>query len=63
MMHGASADTPITVIENVSRLDQRVIEASLATLPEAASALQGPAVILYGLAPRRAIAALKEATA
>ena len=63
MMHGAAADTEVTLIENVSRPDQRVIAASLATLPEAAQALQGPAVILYGLAPRQAASALKEAIA
>jgi uroporphyrin-III C-methyltransferase len=63
MMHGATGDTAITLIENVSRPDQRVIAASLATLPEAAAALQGPAVILYGLAPRAAVTALKEAIA
>jgi uroporphyrin-III C-methyltransferase len=63
MMHGAAADTPVTLIENVSRPDQRVIAASLATLPEAAQALQGPAVILYGLAPRQAASDLKEAIA
>lgn len=63
MMHGAAADTPVTLIENVSRPDQRVMAASLATLPEAAQALQGPAVILYGLAPRQAASALKEAIA
>lgn len=63
MMHGAASDTPVCLIENVSRPDQRVIAASLATLPQAASALVGPAVILYGLAPREALATLKEARA
>jgi uroporphyrin-III C-methyltransferase len=63
MMHGAAPDTAVTLIENVSRPDQRVIAASLATLPEAATALQGPAVILYGLAPRHAASVLKEAIA
>jgi uroporphyrin-III C-methyltransferase len=58
MMHGAAPDTPVTLVENVSRPDQRILSATLATLPEAAAALDGPAVILYGLAPRRARAAL-----
>ena len=58
MMHGAAGDTPVTLVENVSRPDQRIVTASLATLPEAAAALKGPAVILYGLAPRYARAAL-----
>ncbi len=66
LMHGADADTPVSLIENVSRPDERVIAATLATLPEAAAQLAGPAVILYGLSPRRTAAvlpALKEALA
>lgn len=65
MMHGADADTPVTLVENVSRPDQRIIEATLTTLPEATLSLEGPAVILYGLSPRRATALtqLKEARA
>lgn len=58
LMHGAAADTAVTLVENVSRSDQTVTAATLATLPEAASRLSGPAVILYGLAPRQAAAAL-----
>jgi uroporphyrin-III C-methyltransferase len=58
LMHGAAADTPVTLVENVSRPDQRIVAATLATLPEAAQALDGPAVILYGLAPRQAASAL-----
>jgi uroporphyrin-III C-methyltransferase len=58
MMHGAAAATPVTLIENVSRPDQRILAATLASLPEAAASLAGPAVILYGLAPRAAAAHL-----
>ncbi len=58
MMHGAAATTPVTLIENVSRPDQRILAATLASLPEAAASLAGPAVILYGLAPRAAAAHL-----
>jgi uroporphyrin-III C-methyltransferase len=66
MMHGATGETPVSIVENVSRAEQRVIEATLATLPEAVAQATGPAVLLYGLAARRASAALtalKEATA
>jgi uroporphyrin-III C-methyltransferase len=66
LMHGAAADTPVTLFENVSRADERVLAATLATLPEAAAQTEGPAIILFGLAPRRAasaIATLKEARA
>lgn len=58
MMHGAGGDTAVTVVENVSRPDQRIHAASLATLPDAAARCSGPAVILLGLAPRAAAPAL-----
>lgn len=69
LMHGASGATPVTLVENVSRADQQIIAATLATLPEAAARCSGPAVILFGLAPRQAaqilpdqiLAELKEA--
>lgn len=61
MMHGALPQTPVTLVENVSRPDQRIRAATLATLPAAAEGLTGPAVILWGLAPRAAETALKEA--
>lgn len=64
MMHGAAPDTPVTLVENASRADQRLHAATLATLPASAAACSGPAVILWGLAPRAAAArlpAIKEA--
>ncbi|MDQ2068092.1 uroporphyrinogen-III C-methyltransferase [Xinfangfangia sp. CPCC 101601] len=66
MMHGASPETAVTVVENVSRDDQRILSATLATLPTAVAELSGPAILLYGLAPRAAAPAidqLKEARA
>ncbi|MFN7224232.1 MAG: uroporphyrinogen-III C-methyltransferase [Paracoccaceae bacterium] len=66
MMHGADPGTDITIIENVSRADQRIIGTTLAQLPEAIAACDGPAVILFGLAPRAAALSLdllKEAQA
>ena len=66
MMHGAAADTPVTVVENVSRADQRILAATLATLPVVVAEASGPAILLYGLAPRLAAPALiqlKEAQA
>jgi uroporphyrin-III C-methyltransferase len=65
-MHGASGETPVTVVENVSHPNCRIIAATLATLPEAVAQAEGPAILLYGLAPRQAQAAaqdLKEALA
>lgn len=58
MMHGADPATPVTLVENVSRPDQRIRPATLATLPEATQACLGPAVILFGLAPRAAALSL-----
>lgn len=59
LMHGADRRTPVTVIENASRADQRVIETTLDALPAALDAAQlgGPALTFLGLAPRAAIAA------
>ena len=56
MMHGAAADTPVTVVENASRSDSATLATTLARLPEAldGAGMNGPAVILYGLAPRAA---------
>ncbi|MGQ0609553.1 MAG: uroporphyrinogen-III C-methyltransferase [Paracoccaceae bacterium] len=66
MMHGADPATPVTVVENVSRPDQRIHAGRLSGLAEIAALATGPAVILFGLAPRAAAAALphlKEARA
>lgn len=59
MMHGADPATPVTVVENVSRGNQRIHRGTLATLPRAA-AVDGPAIILYGLAPRQARAVMPQ---
>ncbi|MEM6479746.1 MAG: uroporphyrinogen-III C-methyltransferase, partial [Pseudomonadota bacterium] len=63
MMHGAPATTPITLVFNASRADQRTLPATLADLPELLEG-QGPAILFIGLAPRAAAAQqalLKEA--
>jgi uroporphyrin-III C-methyltransferase len=54
LMHGASPATPVTIVENASRPDQRIVAATLATLPAAIAeaAMTGPALLMYGLAPR-----------
>ena len=60
LMHGADPATPVTVVENASRPDSRVLATTLArlepTLTEAG--LTGPALTFIGLAPRAAMAAL-----
>lgn len=54
LMHGADPATPVTLVENASRADGATISTTLQALPEAVAPLTGPAVILLGLAPRRA---------
>ena len=62
LMHGAEDATPVTIVENASRPDQRILPTTLLSLPEALNAVTGPAVLMLGLAPREAAAiALKEA--
>jgi uroporphyrin-III C-methyltransferase/precorrin-2 dehydrogenase/sirohydrochlorin ferrochelatase len=62
LMHGARPDTPITAVENASRPGQRVIATSLIELPAALAeaAPAGPVIILLGLEPRSAAAALDD---
>lgn len=64
MMHGAQGDTPVTIVENASRADQRILQATLRSLPEIlnASDVSGPAVMLLGLAPRAAAQAALDLT-
>jgi uroporphyrin-III C-methyltransferase len=58
LMHGAAPGTPVTVVENVSRADQRIHAATLATLPAVVAGASGPAILILGLAPREAAATL-----
>ena len=54
LMHGAERSTPVTIVENASRPDQRILAATLDTLPHIleTSNVSGAALTLYGLAPR-----------
>lgn len=56
LMHGANPGTPISIVENASRPDQRICVATLATLPAvlANANMTGPTLLIYGLAPRAA---------
>ncbi|EBA03247.1 uroporphyrin-III C-methyltransferase [Rhodobacteraceae bacterium HTCC2150] len=56
LMHGAAAQTPVTIIENASRVDQRIIATNLGHMSGDVhnAALKGAALVLYGLAPRAA---------
>lgn len=59
LMHDADAETPITIIENASRSDQKIIATTLAALPDALkdAGITGPAILFLGLAPRESMAA------
>lgn len=59
LLHGAAHETPVTVVENASRLDERIVSATLGTMDTAlqAAGIQGPAIIFVGLAPTAAAAA------
>ena len=57
LMHGASHQTPVTLVAQASCHDQQIVTTTLAGLPEAASGLTGPAIILLGLAGKQAIPA------
>lgn len=55
--HGLSADTPVAVIENGTRPEQRVVTAPLAALETRLSAegIAGPALIIIGEVARQAL--------
>src|SRR6056297_220169 len=56
LMHGACRATPVTVVENASRPDQRGLSTTLGRLPQdlADTPVPGPALIFLGIAPRHA---------
>ncbi|MBQ0749116.1 MAG: uroporphyrinogen-III C-methyltransferase [Roseovarius sp.] len=62
IMHGADRATPVTVIENASRPDQRILATTLDRLPAdlAEAAITGPALTFLGLAPRTADAKIDQ---
>ena len=56
LMHGADQNTPVTAVENVSRVDQRTTLTTLMNLPDALTQAdpKGPVILLYGLSPKEA---------
>ena len=54
LLHGAENARPVSVIENASRPNQKIIYTNLRNLPDdiAAAGIKGPAVLLIGYAQR-----------
>ncbi len=63
LMHGADPATPVSVVENAGRPTERILATRLAALEPtlSAAAVDGPAIIFLGLAPRGAKAEALEA--
>ncbi|MYI70619.1 MAG: uroporphyrinogen-III C-methyltransferase [Boseongicola sp. SB0673_bin_14] len=57
LMRGAAPSTPVTIVENASRQDRRIVATTLLRLPEALdeSHLAGAVVLMFGLLPRDAV--------
>lgn len=65
LMHGADPATPVSVVENAGRPEERILATRLSVLEPTLSTagVDGPAIIFLGLAPRGAVSAaeLREA--
>jgi uroporphyrin-III C-methyltransferase / precorrin-2 dehydrogenase / sirohydrochlorin ferrochelatase len=63
LMHGADPATPVSVVENAGRPEERILATRLAALEPTLSAagFDGPAIIFIGLAPRGAVEQRQEA--
>ena len=61
LMFGAAPSTPVTIVENASRPDRRVVATTLLRLPEALdkTGLSGAVVLLLGILPRETVRAPK----
>ena len=57
LMHGCNPQTPITIVENVSRPDQKMLASTVGSLTRDTGAVgDGPAILLLGLTPRETAA-------
>ena len=57
LMRGAAPSTPVTIVENASRQDKRIVATTLLRLPDALdeSHLAGPVMLMLGILPRDAM--------
>lgn len=58
MIHGAAVETPVTVIENASRENRKIVSTTIGGLTDALTdaGIAGPAILFLGLKPRGALA-------
>jgi len=56
LIHGASAETPVTVVENATRPEQKVVSTKLSSLADdmIKAGIKGPAVLMLGYSANRA---------
>jgi uroporphyrin-III C-methyltransferase/precorrin-2 dehydrogenase/sirohydrochlorin ferrochelatase len=56
LIHGASKDTPVTVVENATRPNQKVVSTQLSSMADdmAKSEIKGPAVLMLGYSANKA---------
>ena len=61
LMHGAAPSTPVTIVENASAADERIVPTSLLRLPETLEEERcaGAVVLMLGLLPREAMRAAR----
>jgi uroporphyrin-III C-methyltransferase/precorrin-2 dehydrogenase/sirohydrochlorin ferrochelatase len=56
LIHGASSDTPVTVVENATRPNQKIVSTKLSSLADdmAKSDIKGPAFLMLGYSANKA---------
>jgi uroporphyrin-III C-methyltransferase / precorrin-2 dehydrogenase / sirohydrochlorin ferrochelatase len=65
LMHGADHATPMTVVENASAPEEKIVAATLGDLSAqmAAANVRGPSILFLGLAPAASVHALRDPSA
>ncbi len=62
LMHGADANAPVTIMENVSRVNQKTIVTTIGELSNIADQVgrDGPVILMLGLEPRQVAKAVEK---
>lgn len=58
LLHGAPREHPVTIVENASRTDEKIVETTLGNLVQDIEkyGILGPAILLYGYSKKEAVA-------